>query len=494
MTLNNSRLNPQVLQNTSYTKTFFLLVASVVIMFLLRSIWTIPIEVAGDAVRKFYAAAEIARTGDWAILLQNHHTMRWSIAIPQVVITWIIGARYEAYYILPLLAFALSFVIILYALKDNLNTSQKILLGVLIFVDPMSFRNSSQLMTAGPGIFFAISACYVLATYSKRNRFALVIAAALFFFAYGAQATYISFAAGGFLWLALIQRSWKSSFIFAGTLLCLLLIECLFFNYLSGWNLTFGRLQALLFGSHLETAVGAFSTPDEPYKGRFTVSFLNLFTRWLRLPLLDIALTATFFISGLVFIGLKKSRVLPAFISCAYLVGLCFALFVSFAVVSIDPITPIQGLLPRYLSPFLPFATINSVYFLTFLTKSNRKTRDVRMELIAALLALTIILIPQFFDHSEYPTIKIRTEGFLWKAESEYTDFATQIHNGDLIYKGRKKFVVQMLTQFKYPNEKNTMELEKTTITRSTEVKCVNKLKDIPSRDNLRECKPGELK
>lgn len=161
MTLNNSGLNPHVLQNTSYTRTLILLVASVVIMFLLRGIWTIPIEVAGDAVRKFYAAAEIARSGDWAILLQNHHTMRWSVIVPQVFITWIVGARYEAYYILPLLTFALSFVIILYALKDHLNTSQKILLGVLIFVDPMSFRNSSQLMTAGPSIFFAISACYV---------------------------------------------------------------------------------------------------------------------------------------------------------------------------------------------------------------------------------------------------------------------------------------------------------------------------------------------
>jgi len=161
LTLNKPGLDTQVLQKTLQTRALILLVASVVIMFLLRGIWTIPIEVAGDAVRKFYAAAEIARSGDWAILLQNHHTMRWSVIVPQVFITWIVGARYEAYYILPLLTFALSFVIILYALKDHLNTSQKILLGVLIFVDPMSFRNSSQLMTAGPSIFFAISACYV---------------------------------------------------------------------------------------------------------------------------------------------------------------------------------------------------------------------------------------------------------------------------------------------------------------------------------------------
>ena len=462
-------------------------------MFLLRSIWTIPIEVAGDAVRKFYAAAEIARTGDWAILLQNHHTMRWSIAIPQVVITWIVGTRYEAYYILPLLGFALSFVIILYALKDHLNTSQKILLGVLIFVDPMSFRNSSQLMTAGPSIFFAISACYVLATYSKRNRFALVIAAALFFCAYGAQATSISFAAGGFLWLALIQRSWKSSFLFAGTLLCLLLIECLFFNYLSGWNLTFGRVEALIFGPHLEDVIGAFGAPGEPYNGRYTVAFRHLFTRWFQLPLLDIALSATFFISGVVFISLKKSRTLPAFISCAYLVGLCFALFVSFAVVSIDPITPIQGLLPRYLSPFLPFATINSVYFLTFLTEQNRKTWDVRMVILAALLAFSIILIPQAYDHSARPYIKIRTAYFLWHANSEYTAFAKEFYDGELIFTGRKKRVLLMIAQFKYPVEKLNWNSKRggngvSVAKRSSNALCVSKLEKIPLRRSYQKC------
>ena len=116
------------------------------------------------------------------------------------------------------------------------------------------------------------------------------------------------------------------------------------------------------------------------------------------------------------------------------------------------------------------------------------------MELFAALLAFGIILIPQAFDHSEHPKIKIRTEAFLWKAESEYTNFAKQIYDGDLIYKGRKKFVVQMLTQFKYPIERDTMKLEKATTIRPAKEKCVNELVDIPSRQNVRECKPEELK
>jgi len=485
LALNQPRLNLGDYLNSPNFRTLTILMISIVIIFLVRSIWTIPIEVAGDAVRKFYAAAEIVRTGDWAILLQNHHTMRWSIVLPQAFITWVFGTRYEVYYILPLLFFALYFIIILYALKDHLNTSQKILLAVLLFADPMSFRNSSQLMTAGPSIFYAISACYVLVTHSKRSSLAVILAAVLFFCAYGSQATYISFAAGGFLWLALIQRSWKPAFIFAGALFGLLAIECLFFNYLSGWELTFGRIEALLFGPHLEGLPGT---------ERYTVTFRQLFTRWLQLPVLDIALSTIFFISGLVFVNLKKKPALPGFISCVYLVGVCFALFASFAIMGIDPIRPVQRLLPRYLAPFLPFATIISVYFLTLIAASNRKVWDTRLVLFAALLALSIIAIPQMYNHSQHPRIKIRTEAYIWKADEEYTYFAKQIHDGNLVYKGRKKFVVKMITGFKYPDEKLSGKTIPSTTSRSTEVKCVNKLVDIPSRLNVRECKPGELK
>ena len=486
--MNSFPLNTQATQKTFDTKTLALLIASIVIMFFLRGIWTIPIEVAGDAVRKFYAAAEIVRTGDWTILLQNHHTMRWSIIVPQTFINQVFGIRYEVYYILPLLTFALYFVIVLYALKDHLNTSQKLLLGALLFADPMSFRNSSQLMTAGPAIFYAISACYLLATYSRNNPVAVVFSAILFFCAYGAQGTYVSFAAGGFLWLALIQRSWRLSTVFAGSLLTLFIVECLFFNYLSGWDLTFGRVEALISGSHVKILTG------ESGQGQYVVGFLRLFTRWLHLPVLDVFLSAVFFIGGLVFIGSRNKHKLPAFISCSYLVGLCFALFVSFAVRGIDPITPIQGLLARYLSPFLPFAIITSVYFLKIITEENRKTWDTRMEMLAALLVFTIFATPQTFDHPHNPMVKIRPEFYIWKAEKEYLEFATQISEGSLLYRGRKKFVVEMLTAFKFPLFNGEMKTEPSTITLPTEVKCVREFRDIPSKLNVRECNLRDLK
>lgn len=460
--------------------TLVFLVVSIAIMFLLRSIWTIPIEVAGDAVRKFYAAAEIVRTGDWTILLENHHTMRWSVVLPQTFFTWFFGNRYEVYYMLPLLSFALYFVVILYGLKDHLNTSQKILLGILLFADPMSFRNSSQLMTAGPAIFYAISACYVLSAYAKKSNIAMVVAAILFFCAYGAQATYVSFAAGGLFWLAFVQRSWVSALVLAGTLAGLLIAESLFFNYLSGWELKFGRVEALFFGPHLKLE-------------KFTATFPQLFTRWLQLPVLDIALSTMFFIAGLVYVSLKKKPVLPGFITCVYLVGLCFALFTSFALVKISPVTPVQLLLPRYLSPFLPFAAIISVYFLMAISKSNRKTWDAAMLISAALLATIVLTNPQVFDHSKYPKIKIRSEGFIWKSEDEYTAFSKQIHEGNLLYTGRKPFVVKMITQFKYPVGKQIMTPEASATNQSIQPKCVRYLKRIPSKKNYRDCKPEEL-
>jgi len=237
--LKESELNNKVFSNNFDSRTIGFFIVSIVIVFLVRSVWTFPMETGGDAVIKFVKAADIIRTGNWDILLQNHHTMRWSILVPQAFLSWTVGTRYEIYYILPLLSFALYFLIILYALKEHLNSSQLILLGVLLFVNPMSFRDSSQLMTAGPGIFYAISACFMLSKCPKRSYFSVIVAAFLFFCAYGSHATYVSFAAGGFLWLAFVQRSWKFSLIFAGTLFGLLIVESLFFNYFSNCELLF---------------------------------------------------------------------------------------------------------------------------------------------------------------------------------------------------------------------------------------------------------------
>ncbi|MFC1777467.1 hypothetical protein ACFL3I_09005 [Pseudomonadota bacterium] len=116
------------------------------------------------------------------------------------------------------------------------------------------------------------------------------------------------------------------------------------------------------------------------------------------------------------------------------------------------------------------------------------------MLIVAGLLALSIVAIPQVYDHSKYPRIKIRTEAYFWKAEEKYTSFAKQIYGGSLIYVGRKKFVVKMITGFKYPYEKYSRKTTPLTMEQSAKVKCVNKLVNIPYSLNVRECKPVELK
>jgi len=459
-------------------KTMVVLLVSIIFLFLLRSIWTIPIETGGDAVRKFYAAAELVRTGDWSILLQDHHTLRWAIVLPQTFLTWITGPRYEVYYILPLLSFSLTFVIAMYAMRKHLDTSQMILLGALLFADPMSFRNASQLMTAGPGISYAIAACFVLASGPRVKRTHVILAAGLFFCAYGSHATYVSFAAGGILWLVFARHAWPSALLLAGVLLGLFAAECLYFDWLSGWTLTLGRVEFLYFGPHLEQLV------------KHTETFTRLFTRWLELPVLDVALSVIFFIAGLVYIALKNKPPIPGFVSCVYLVGLCFALFNSFAVTQLDPLNPVQLLLPRYLAPFLPFAAIISVYFLALITRSHGNYWNAGMLLTAALLLFTVFAMPGIYDNPSYPKVHIRPAGFAWKADREYSRFATQIYRGDLVYRRHKTFVVNMIVGFKYPGTDVTGDTTRPT----NGLQCVHRLTRIPSRQNQRPCQVDQQK
>jgi hypothetical protein len=366
-------------------------------------------------------------------------------------------------------------------LKEHLNTSQLVLLGVLLFVNPMSFRDSSQLMTAGPGIFYAISACFMLSKFPKRSYFSVIVAAFLFFCAYGAHANYVSFAAGGFLWLAFIYRSWKFSLIFAFTLMGLLILESLFFNYLSNWELLFGRVERLFFSHH------GISTPGQ-YKR--SVAFEDLFTRWLDIPTLNIILSVLFFAAGPAFVYLRKRTQLPGFVSCVYLAGLCFALSVSFAVRGIDPLQPFQRLHMRYLSPFMPFAIIVSVYFLSVITQFDRTKWISRMEKMATIIVISIFVFPQVSNFSKAP---IKPQAFIWRADHEYSAFSKQYYKGNLILYDRKKYVLNWIARFKKPKNNQEIKPGQAAKRNTSEVKCVRELSRVPLYKNYHECRPADL-
>jgi hypothetical protein len=450
---------------------FFILAA---LIFLLRSLWTFPTEHA-DAVQKYFWSAEIIRTGDWTLLFHNHHTLRWAAMLPQVGLTGLMGTRYEVFYILPLSVFSLYFVLVLYQLRRILNESQLLLLGAILFIEPLSLSTANGFLVPGLGILCSLAGTAMLIRQGRRQYLEVALAAVLFFLAYGAHVTFLSFAAGAFIWLALVQRSHSKAVLFCGTLLLAIVLEMLAFNWLSGWQLQLGRWEALATGPHI--------TRNLTYD---PVSFDQFFTRWLDLPFPDLMLCLVFFVAGPWLMWQKKSgRQIPAFISCSYLVGLCFALATSFSVLSIDPLKPVMPLRIRYLTPLLPFASIITVYLWSRISPRVLGKKASRIEGPGA-LTITVFLLVWPTHALDY--YNVRFDAFLWKSHREYTDFSRRFAAGELILKGQKKAVNRMIARFRDPVETLDSQGSISALNPSADALCVDRLKISPLRLNYTNC------
>lgn len=444
------------------------------IMFLVRSLWTYPTE-HSDAIQQFFYAAEILRMGDWGIMLQNHHTMRWSAMLPQTGLTWLLGTRFELFFIIPLLMFSLYVVLIVFSLRKTLNLSYQILLWAILFSELMSFHTSNQYLIVGIGVFCAFAGSLVLVRHAKRNHLATMLAAFLFFCAYGAHVTYLSFSAGGFLWLLFFQRKPASAMIFAVTILVLMLFETLIFNYLSGWQLVLGRIEALAHGSHVVRSLSYSPT-----------SFDQLFLRWLNLPLPHLLLCLGFITAGpWLIIQRRKGAPAPGIIECTFMVGLCFAFAATFAVYSIVPLKPVVPLTPRYLVPFFPFASIMTVYMLSvFTSRVLGKAQDGKI--FAASLVITLFLV-------SFPTYKLdffrsKFDAFLWRADQEYSGFSEKFQQGNLILEGKKRIAFSMIARFQNPVGLLHQDARISVKAPSTEAKCVRRLNLSPLDLNYEDC------
>jgi hypothetical protein len=451
---------------------FFLI--AVVALFLFRSLWTYPVD-HSDAIQKYFYAAEIIRSGDWSILLHNHHTLRWAAMLPQIALTWLLGTRYEVFYILPLLIFSLYVVLIIFSLRNILNLSQQLLLMSILLAEPLSLHVSNQYFVSGLGIFFAFVGILALVSQTKWQKLAVVLAGISFFIAYGAHVTYLSFAAGGFWWLMLFQRRPSRLIIFCATILTLLLIETLAFNYLSDWQFVFGRLEGLASSPHVGRNPGY-----DP------VTFTQLLTRWLMLPLPHLLLCLSFFVTmHWLIVQKKRGNEVPAFIECTFLVGLCFGFAVTFAVYGIDPIRPVQLLLVRYLIPILPFASIMAVFMLSRLIAEFPNKPVLRAEAIVSLMVALILLLAPTFTYDFFSN---KFKAFMWSADEQYTEFAELFRDGELNLIGRRRIVHSMIARFKYPVNLRNRETGLSVIELSPEALCVDELLKIPLRLNYEDC------
>ena len=371
--------------------------------------------------------------------------------------------------------FSLYVVLIVFSLRKILNTNYLLLLGTILLTEIMGFHVSNHYSIVGLGVFFAFAGILVLIRQGSRQNLSVIISAVLFFFAYGAHVTYLGFAGGGFLWLLLFRRKPSQLVIFCATILLLMVIETLIFNYLSDWQLTFGRAEALAHGEQV--------IRSQSYSA---VSIGQLFTRWLYLPKPDLLLCLLFFLAGPWLILQKRNGYkTPDLIVCTYLVGLCFAVSLTFSIVSINPIRPTMPLTIRYLIPFLPFAAIMSVYLLSGCIPKILGKSYFKMERAGILVFMLIMFtLPTW----QLDFFKGKFSAFLWKAETEYVEFSKKFMNGELLLTGKKKLVYPMIIKLRYPVKIEIQKKGVSATNMSTDILCVEWLHKVPLHLNYQQC------
>ena len=171
--------------------------------------------------------------------------------MPQVLVTWLSDFRYEGLYLLPLMAFAGMCAILLTVSWNHLGMLERLLLGALLFIEPLALNHTGQLLNPPFGVLFALLGVLCLTRREPLDNMALALAALMFFCAYGAHVTYLAFAGGAFAWLW-SAKYWSKAWLLAALIGALMALETVFFNYLSGWTLELGRLQALAGTPHVE--------------------------------------------------------------------------------------------------------------------------------------------------------------------------------------------------------------------------------------------------
>jgi hypothetical protein len=458
-----------------------------IVMLLARSLVTFPIEHV-DAAFKYQAAANIVNGRGLDILLVNHHTMRWSEVLPQVLVTWATQFRYEGLYLLPLLAFGLTAALAWRGLQPVLTPTQQLLLLGLLFIEPVALTHTGQLLNPPFGVLYALLAITALARPGPSTWPRVLFAALLFFFAYGAHSTYLSFAAGGFVWLLLFERRPAQALVLAGVIGALIGLETLWFNYLADQRLLGGRLEALTDGSHMQNVINRFEI----------VTPTRLLTRWLDLPLLSLALAAAFAAClGWLAFDSRARREAPPFVLLCLLTGAAYAIAVTFAVVSIDPLRPLQPLRTMYLEPFMPFAIIATVYLAARIEGRLPRTLQWKLELGAGGLMVLLLgfAATQKFDWKT--VVNNRLNAFVWRSEAQLGEFSERFERGEILLVGQNRYALEKIIAYQRP-QGFRRGWGRFSITAppvmQADIVCVTTIKGIPLARNDQPCTEQQIK
>jgi hypothetical protein len=302
------------------------------------------VEYGGDAVEKWQFVRQWSYGNDFSHATWTHHMARVGVNGMAWLVQKAFGTGWRAYYVLPGLMAALQ-VPFVYLLAKRLNGRLAGLLAVLsILFLAMVHRSASQLLPDGIAGTWAIGACYVYVRFLEADARSktrwLVGLSVVAFIGYLVKETFVFFYPGLAIAIWLTRRSWRDVAIFAGILLCGLLLETAAYSSFTDYP---GR-WAIIAAGHL--------APDENAEPS-DMTFADLFVRFDELHNATKYLLFFGFAAALWHAVLRKEPQPAA--KGMVLVGLSHVFFLTFLVKSIEPLDAFQGFDPRYMEPATPF-------------------------------------------------------------------------------------------------------------------------------------------
>ena len=92
----------QHINGLSSSKMFLFLLLGLLIVLAFRVVYSVPIEFNGESIRKWEVGRQLVDSGQWQLLLEDHHQLRWSVVIPQLFVGWMFPNSWFGYYITPI--------------------------------------------------------------------------------------------------------------------------------------------------------------------------------------------------------------------------------------------------------------------------------------------------------------------------------------------------------------------------------------------------------
>ena len=339
---------------------------------LLVRLLTLPvIEDSGDHIFYWTAAKKLFLSGCAYDL--NHWSSRFGVVLPVFLSQIALGTQPLTMYALPLAMSVLQTVALYYTGLHAGGKKTAIAATLVMLLYPTMVRNGSHIL---PGIF---SSAYItfaalcmfkyLDSEGKLLRY-LVASAVLLFAAYETHIICVFVIPGFMLVLWKGENRLKDLAVFAGAMAVMVLSEFLLYYIYTGSLL--GQLGVIIH-SHVENNESLAPT-----------TFAGLFYRFIR-PGPHFTAAFAVYLAACVYL-LKKGRTAKVLLLLYSSLFFFFAL--TFAVKSVDPITPVINSQIRYFDPVLPFFfCIIIIFALDMIRGSARKEALARRAFVFLVLA-----------------------------------------------------------------------------------------------------------